>query len=218
MSDVSILAIAIGFAVLSWLLIVLSDALMGDQAMNGSELIGLVLSLGLLVYLVDCAVEAGVVRMTSNDWIQLVLYFVVLAALAKPLGWFMARVYEGKPCGLDRALGWLERGIYRVAGIDPQRGNELAQVHRRGAAVQRRRIPGRLCAAAIAGPCCRSIRKSLPANTPDSGVQHRGQLRHEHQLAELRRRDDDELSLADARADGAELRLGRVRHGRAGGA
>ncbi len=27
---------------------------------------------------------------------------------------------EGKPCGLDRALGWLERGIYRVAGVDPQ--------------------------------------------------------------------------------------------------
>jgi K+-transporting ATPase ATPase A chain len=58
--------------------------------------------------------------MTSNDWGQLVLYFVVLAMLAKPLGWYMARVYEGKPCGLDRALGWLERGIYRVAGVNPQ--------------------------------------------------------------------------------------------------
>ena len=58
--------------------------------------------------------------MTSNDWIQIVLYFVVLAALAKPLGAFMARVYEGKPCGLDRALGWLERLIYRFSGIDPR--------------------------------------------------------------------------------------------------
>jgi K+-transporting ATPase ATPase A chain len=58
--------------------------------------------------------------MTPNAWIQLVLYFVVLALLAKPLGSYMARVYEGKACGLDRALGWLERGIYRVAGIDPQ--------------------------------------------------------------------------------------------------
>ncbi len=57
--------------------------------------------------------------MTSNDWIQLILFFAVLAALAKPLGWYMARVYEGKPCGLDGALGWLERGIYRVAGVDP---------------------------------------------------------------------------------------------------
>jgi K+-transporting ATPase ATPase A chain len=57
--------------------------------------------------------------MTSNNWIQLILFIAVLAALAKPLGWYMARVYEGKPCGLDGALGWLERGIYRVAGVDP---------------------------------------------------------------------------------------------------
>jgi potassium-transporting ATPase potassium-binding subunit len=32
----------------------------------------------------------------------------------------MARVFEGRPCGLDAALGWLERGVYRVAGIDPR--------------------------------------------------------------------------------------------------
>jgi K+-transporting ATPase ATPase A chain len=32
----------------------------------------------------------------------------------------MARVYEGKPCGLDRALGWLERLIYRLAGVEPK--------------------------------------------------------------------------------------------------
>ena len=42
------------------------------------------------------------------------------AALVKPLGWYMARVYEGKPCGLDWAVGWLERLIYRVCGIDPK--------------------------------------------------------------------------------------------------
>src|SRR5262245_16986021 len=58
--------------------------------------------------------------MTANSWIQLLLYLGVLAALAKPLGAFMARVYEGKPCGIDRLLGWCERGIYRLAGIDPQ--------------------------------------------------------------------------------------------------
>jgi K+-transporting ATPase ATPase A chain len=32
----------------------------------------------------------------------------------------MARVYQGQRCGLDRALGWLERGLYRLAGVDPQ--------------------------------------------------------------------------------------------------
>ncbi len=58
--------------------------------------------------------------MTLHSGLQIALYLIVLGVLAKPLGWYMARVYEGKPCGLDRALGWLERLIYRAAGIDPQ--------------------------------------------------------------------------------------------------
>jgi K+-transporting ATPase ATPase A chain len=58
--------------------------------------------------------------MTANSWIQLALFLGALIALAKPLGSYMARVLEGKPCGLDRALGWCERGVYRLAGVDPQ--------------------------------------------------------------------------------------------------
>jgi K+-transporting ATPase ATPase A chain len=58
--------------------------------------------------------------MNANSWIQLLIYLGMLLALAKPLGTYMARVYEGKPCGLDRWLGWCERGIYKIAGIDPQ--------------------------------------------------------------------------------------------------
>jgi potassium-transporting ATPase potassium-binding subunit len=54
---------------------------------------------------------------TTAGVFQLVLYVVVLLALAKPLGSYMARVYEGRPCGVDRALGWLERLVYRLAGI-----------------------------------------------------------------------------------------------------
>ena len=45
-------------------------------------------------------------------------------------------------------------------------------------------------------------------------VQHRHQLRHQHQLAGLRRRVDDELPHADARPGGAELPVGRHRHRR----
>ena len=33
--------------------------------------------------------------MTANSWIQIGLYFAVLLLCAKPLGAFMARVYEG---------------------------------------------------------------------------------------------------------------------------
>ena len=59
--------------------------------------------------------------MTANGIFQLLLYLTVLLALVKPLGWFMARVFQGKPCGLDRVLGPLERLIYRLAGVKPDR-------------------------------------------------------------------------------------------------
>jgi len=58
--------------------------------------------------------------MTANGVLQLVFYLVVLLVLAKPLGAYMARVYEGRRVALDRALGWLERLIYRVSGINPK--------------------------------------------------------------------------------------------------
>jgi potassium-transporting ATPase potassium-binding subunit len=57
--------------------------------------------------------------MTANSALQLGLYLVVLLVLAKPLGAYMARVYEGRPIGLDRVLGWLERLIYRFVGVRP---------------------------------------------------------------------------------------------------
>jgi potassium-transporting ATPase potassium-binding subunit len=43
---------------------------------------------------------------------------VVLLAAAWPLGIYMARVYDGKPHFLSRLSG-LERGLYRLAGVDP---------------------------------------------------------------------------------------------------
>ena len=61
--------------------------------------------------------------MTANGIFQLVIYMVVLLALAKPLGAYMARVYEGQRLALDRVLGWLERLIYRAGGIRP--GEEM---------------------------------------------------------------------------------------------
>src|SRR5712692_5266009 len=55
--------------------------------------------------------------MTTNGILQLLLYMVVLLALAKPLGAYMARVFENRPIGLDRVLGPIERMIYRLCGI-----------------------------------------------------------------------------------------------------
>lgn len=38
--------------------------------------------------------------MTMNAITQVLVFFGVLLALVKPLGWYMARVFEGKPFGL----------------------------------------------------------------------------------------------------------------------
>src|SRR5262245_55128197 len=57
--------------------------------------------------------------MNSLGVLQIVLYVVVLVALAKPLGAFMAKVYEGERTFLSPILGPVEHGIYRTAGIDP---------------------------------------------------------------------------------------------------
>ncbi len=57
--------------------------------------------------------------MTANGVFQLVLYVVVLLALAKPLGAYIARVYEGRPFGLNRILAPVERLIYRLSGVRP---------------------------------------------------------------------------------------------------
>ncbi len=59
--------------------------------------------------------------MTLNGWIQIALYFVVLTALVVPLGRYMAQVFEGKWTFLTPVLGPVERGLYRVAGVDETR-------------------------------------------------------------------------------------------------
>ncbi len=57
--------------------------------------------------------------MSANGWLQLAVYMAALLLLAKPLGEYMARVFENRPCGLDRLLGPLERLIYRASGVRP---------------------------------------------------------------------------------------------------
>ena len=58
--------------------------------------------------------------MTLNGWIQIIFYLVVLVALVKPLGLYMAKVYQGERTFLSPVLGLQERLIYRLGGIDPQ--------------------------------------------------------------------------------------------------
>jgi len=55
--------------------------------------------------------------MTINTIIQLVLYLGTLVVLAKPLGIYMAGVYEGQFVGPSKVLGPVERLFYRICGI-----------------------------------------------------------------------------------------------------
>ncbi|MFA7295576.1 MAG: potassium-transporting ATPase subunit KdpA [Dehalococcoidia bacterium] len=55
--------------------------------------------------------------MTTATWALVALYTLVLVLLAKPLGVFMAAVYEGRRTWLHPVLRPVETAIYRVAGI-----------------------------------------------------------------------------------------------------
>ncbi len=57
----------------------------------------------------------------ENVFYPLAFYFLVLLLCVKPLGAYMARVYEGKPCGLDFILSPVERLIYRLCAIHPEK-------------------------------------------------------------------------------------------------
>ncbi len=56
--------------------------------------------------------------MTASAWLQTALFFGVVLLLARPLGAYMARVYSGDATILSRLLGPVERGMYRVMGVD----------------------------------------------------------------------------------------------------
>ena len=58
--------------------------------------------------------------MTAAGWIQIVIYLAVLLLLVKPLGLYMARVYQGEPVFLTRLVSPVERLFYRLAGVNPQ--------------------------------------------------------------------------------------------------
>jgi potassium-transporting ATPase potassium-binding subunit len=58
--------------------------------------------------------------MNANLILQGAAYLLALLLLSWPLGAYMARVYLGLPCGLDRVLGPLESLLYRLCRVDPR--------------------------------------------------------------------------------------------------
>ncbi len=60
--------------------------------------------------------------MNWDNFIQISLYVLVLLLLVKPLGIYMARVYEGSSVGLNRWIAPFENWLYRVSGVKPEQG------------------------------------------------------------------------------------------------
>ncbi|GGD03005.1 potassium-transporting ATPase subunit KdpA [Aureimonas glaciei] len=57
--------------------------------------------------------------MTAIGWLQIVLLFGAVLVCAVPLGAFMARVFAGERTFLSPVLGPVERGFFKLSGIDP---------------------------------------------------------------------------------------------------
>ena len=151
--------------------------------------------------------------MTGNGVTQVAIYVVVLTALAYPFGIYMARVYTGG-LRLPRWLTAPERGFYRLVGT-----KEDVEQTWKGYAKTSLIFMGVF---AVLLYLLLRLQNHLPLNprravgrAPAHLDQHDGELHHQHELAVLRRRDDDVVPEPDGGAGRAELRLGRARDGRA---
>jgi len=149
--------------------------------------------------------------MTITGWLQIALLFGLVLLTARPLGIFIANVLDGKTAALDRVFGPVERAFLSPARPHGVARAGLARLRRGGPVLQSRGFRAALCHPAPAG---------LPADQsggPIGGIagprlQHGDLLRHQHQLAVLRRRDDHVAFDADGRPDGAEFRIGGGGH------
>ncbi|HEY6337345.1 MAG TPA: potassium-transporting ATPase subunit KdpA [Candidatus Sulfotelmatobacter sp.] len=56
--------------------------------------------------------------MTANGWFQILFFLVLILAVTKPMGVFMARVFSRERTFLDPVLRPVERLLYRVTGVD----------------------------------------------------------------------------------------------------
>src|SRR5277367_741009 len=59
--------------------------------------------------------------MTINGWLQIGLFLLAVLAVTPLLGRFMTLVFSRKRTWLDPILRPVERGIYRLTGVDEAR-------------------------------------------------------------------------------------------------
>jgi len=59
--------------------------------------------------------------MTVSGWAMILLYTALFVALAKPMGAWLFALYNGEKMPMARVIGPVERGFYKLSGIDAAR-------------------------------------------------------------------------------------------------
>jgi K+-transporting ATPase ATPase A chain len=59
--------------------------------------------------------------MSVNGWLQFAIYSIILLATVRPMGIYLARVFEGERTWLDPVLRPFERLIYKVCGVNAEK-------------------------------------------------------------------------------------------------
>ena len=100
--------------------------------------------------------------MTLVGWAQIALVLALVLGCAVPLSRFIARVFAGERNFLSPVLGPVERGFYRLAGVDPAREQDWFAYTMAMLAFS---VAGFLVLYACSGSraCCRSIRAASMA-------------------------------------------------------
>ena len=126
-------------------------------------------------------------------------------------GRYMARVFQGERTFMSPVLRPLEIGLYRIAGVDETREQHWITYT---VAMLLFNAAGFLCVYALMR--LQGLAAAQPSRhvgrRPRPDLQYGGQLRHQHQLAELWRREHAQLSDADGGSHHPEFRLGRHRY------
>ncbi len=65
--------------------------------------------------------KSKAITMTFVGWVQILLFCAIIVAMAKPLGGYMTKVFEGEATFLSPVLRPVETAIYWIGGVDPKR-------------------------------------------------------------------------------------------------
>ena len=139
-------------------------------------------------------------------WLEYVVFIAILLSLAKPIGLYIARVFERQPTFLDRLLRPVESVLYRLLGVQPEK--EMTPMAYLGAFLAFTALGTLLLFLLLMFQSfLPETQRSVPdyADVGRPGGEHGAQLFHDNDMAGLQRRINPALSGPDNRAGLSKL-------------